>query len=73
MVAPLSYTDQTALELTGTINLLRDGTPGGLLDEIIQEQYRLRNIIFIACIAILGLLLVTMLILVLKKKKTEDN
>ena len=72
MIVPLSYTEQTAFELTGTVNLLRDGTIGGSLEEIIEDQYRLRNIVFIASIAISGLLLIIILVIFLKRKRTED-
>jgi len=70
MVAPLSFTEQTNLELTGMVNTLRNGTPGGSLHEVIQEQYRLRSIAIIACFAVFVILLITILIIVLRKRKT---
>ena len=73
MVAPLSFTDRTELELTGTVNLLRDGTIGGSINEIIQEQFRLRNIVFVACIVALGLILITLLIVFLKRNRRENR
>jgi len=73
LAVPLSFTDQTSFELTGTVNLLRDGTPGGSINDIIQEQYRLRNIIFIACIITLGLLLLTLLIVFLKRSSKREK
>jgi len=69
MTVPLSYTDQTIFELTGTVNILRDGSFGSTLNEIIQEQYRLRNTIFIVCIAALGLLLITLLMVFIIRSK----
>jgi len=69
MVVPLSFTDRTDFELTGTINFLRDGTPGGSLNEIVQEQYRLRSFAVLACIAALGLFVITILIIILKRKR----
>jgi hypothetical protein len=72
MVVPLSYTDQTGFELTGVVNLLRDGRTGGSINEIMQEQYRLRNIVFIACIVALGLILITLLVVFLKRTKRKE-
>ena len=69
MTVPLDFNGQTGLELTGTVNLLRDGSPGGSISDIIHEQYRLRSIAIIACIAASGLLLITILIVILKRKK----
>jgi len=69
MAAPLSFTEQTNLELTGTVNLLRDGTPVGSLHEVIQEQYRLRSIAIIACIAAFVILLITIILVIANKKK----
>jgi len=71
MVVPLSFTEQTNLQLTGTISLLRDGTPGGPLHEIIQELYRIRSFAIVICAAVLGLLFIIILIVILKKKKTD--
>ena len=72
MVVPLSFTDRTGFELTGTVNFLRDGTTGSSINEIIQEQIRLRNIFFIACIVALGLILITLLVVFLKRNKREN-
>jgi len=73
MAVPLSFTDRTEFELIGTVNYLRDGATGGSINEIIQEQYRLRNTIFIACIVALGLILIALLIVFLKRNKREKT
>ena len=70
MNVPLSYTDQTDFELTGTVNMLRDGTFGSTINEIVQEQYRIRGIIIIASCALLGLLfIVTLIVIFVRRKK----
>jgi len=72
MVTPLSYTEQTTLELTGTVNLLRDGTPAGSIHEVIQEQYRLRSIAIIACFAVFGILVITLILVIIGKRKKNN-
>ena len=69
MTVPLSFTGQTGFELTGVLNLLRDGTPGGTLDEIIKEQTILRDISIVACCAVLAVLLLIMLVVVFRRRK----
>jgi len=69
MTVPLSYTDKTVFELTGMLNLLRDGTPAGPLEEITNELVMFRNIAIITCCAALVLLLITLLIAKLAKKR----
>ena len=68
MTAPLSYTSQTRLELSGTVNLLEDGTIGGLLGELIDEQFALRNQIVLICAAAFAFLLLMMLIIIIVRK-----
>jgi hypothetical protein len=68
MTTPLSYTNQTSLELSGIVNLLEDGLIGGLLGEIIDEQYSLRNMIVFICIGVFMMLLLIMLIIILVRK-----
>ena len=69
MTVPLSYKDEVSFELTGVLNLLRDGTPGGSLEEITNELIMFRNIGIVACCAALVLLLITLLIAKLAKKR----
>jgi len=73
MVVPLSYTEQTSLGLTGTVNMLREGSFGGTLNEIIHEQYRIRSIVIIASCALLGVLFIVIIIVVLSKKAKKDS
>ena len=73
MVVPLSFTGQTEFEITGILNLLRDGSPGGTFDEIINEQVRLKNIALIVCIAAAGLLLITIICAALTGKKRRKK
>jgi len=68
MIVPLSFTEETGFELIGSVTMLRDGTPGGSLYEIIQEQYRLRGIVIMACIIAFGLLIITILIVILTRR-----
>jgi hypothetical protein len=65
---PLNYTSQTRVELSGMINLLEDGAIGGLLGELIDEQYSLRNRIVFICIVFFTMLLLIMLIIVIVRK-----
>ena len=69
MTAPLGFTSRTIMELSGMVNLLEDGAIGGLLGEIINEQYTLRNNIVFICAAIFTMLLLILLIIVLVRKK----
>ena len=69
MSIPLRFTGQTGFELEGVINLLRDGAPGGSLNEIIREQTMMRDLIMIGCGAIIVILLIILLIISLTKKK----
>ena len=68
MTAPLSYTSQTRLELSGVVNLLRDGAIGSVLGEIISEQYALRNMVILIFGAIIATLLLIMLIVGLARR-----
>ena len=72
MVVPLSYTSQTEFELAGVVNLLRDGTPGGSLNEIIRSQYSLRNMIIFVCCVVITVLLIVMLIVNIVKSKSRN-
>jgi hypothetical protein len=65
---PLIYTIQTRVELSGIINLLEDGAIGGLLGELIDEQYSFRSTIVYICIGVLIFLLLIMLIILLVRK-----
>jgi len=65
MTAPLSYTSQTRVELSGIVNLLEDGVIGGLLGEIINDQYTLRNTIIFICGVVFATLLLILLIVIL--------
>jgi len=69
MEAPLSYTGQTALELSGVLNFDRDGTPAGTVDEIIREQTMFRNYAAIAACTITAIMLIILLVNVLRKKR----
>jgi hypothetical protein len=69
MTVPLSYTSQTRLELSGMVNFLEDGTIGGFLGELIDEQYALRNKIVFICAAVFAMLLLIMLVVILVRKK----
>jgi len=73
MSVPLSYVDRIHLELTGTVNMLRDGTHGGSLSEIIQEQYRIRNIVILISCVLLGILFIIILIVIISKRKTNQT
>jgi len=73
MTVPLSYTDQTSFEITGMVNVLRDGSFGSTLNEIIQEQYRIRGIIIIASCALLGILFIIILIVLISRRKTSGS
>jgi hypothetical protein len=68
MTVPLGFTNQTRLELSGTVNFLEDGTIGGMLGEIIDEQYALRNKIVFICVAVFVMLLLIMLIVIIVRK-----
>ena len=69
MVVPLSFTDQTGFRMAGMLNLQRDGMIGGSLEEIVQEQTRLRNISILVCGAALIILLITLLVNKLTKMR----
>ncbi|MCL2663261.1 MAG: hypothetical protein FWE83_08045 [Oscillospiraceae bacterium] len=72
MKVPLSYTSQTELELSGIVNIIEDGVIGGLLGEIIDEQYKLRNkIVFICAIVFAILLLIMLMIILVRKSKSR--
>jgi len=71
LTVPLSFTDTTAFELTAAVNFLRDGTPGGTSEEIINEQNRLKEIALYTTFAAAGLLILTLLIAVLTRKKKQ--
>ena len=73
ITVPLDYTSQTRLELSAMVNFLEDGTIGGLLGEIINEQYTLRNRIIFICIAVFAMLLLIMLIIILVRKIKSRN
>jgi hypothetical protein len=67
MTVPLSYTSQTKLELSGMVNLLEDGAIGGLLREIVDEQFALRNKIVFICAVVFASLLLVMLIIIIAR------
>jgi len=69
MVVPLTFTEPVEFEIAGVTNLLRDGTPGGSLDEILRELYMYRNLSIIAGCALIIVILITALIIKLTKKK----
>jgi len=69
MTVPLDFTAQTNLELAGIVNLLGDGTAAGSFDEIIREQTRQRNNVIFICSAAILVLLMTMLIINILKKR----
>ena len=75
MTVPLSYAGQTGFELAGVVNLLRDGTPGGSIGEILWEQNRFRDLSILVCAAALVLFLILILILILtgNKRKRRKN
>jgi len=68
VTAPLSFTNQTRLELSGIVNFLEDGTIGGMLGEIIDELYMTRNKIVFICALVFTMLLLIMLIIILVRK-----
>jgi len=69
MTVPLSFSGKTDLELTGVVNLLRDGTPGGSLSEIISNQVSLRDLSILACGAVVVILLIILLIVILVRRR----
>jgi len=69
MAAPLSYTEQTELEILGILNLHSDGTPAGSLHEIIHDLNKFRNLSIIISLAVLVLLLIVILLRKLSKNK----
>jgi len=69
MDVPLSYTERTDFELSGVLNLLVDGSPGGSLNEITHELTRFRNMSIIICAAVVVLLLIILLLTKLPKKR----
>ena len=73
LVVPLSFADKTDFELTGVINLLRDGTSGGTLEEIQQELIKYRNIAILACGAVIIILLIIFLIRSLFRMKRSSS
>jgi hypothetical protein len=73
MTVPLNYTSQTRLELSAMVNFLEDGTIGGLLGEIIDEQYALRNkFVFICAVVLVTLLLLMLIIIIVRKSRTRS-
>ena len=72
MVVPLNYTSETDFELIGVLNLLRDGTPGGTLEEIIGEQAKFRSLSIIASCAAAGVLLIVFVIIIFTRRKRYD-
>jgi len=71
MVVPMSYTDRTELKLTGVVNLLRDGTPAGTFEDIVNDLVRFRNIAFYSGCTALILMLITLLIAASTKKRKK--
>jgi len=70
MNVPLDYTGRTDFELSAILNINNDGTIGGTLDDIIQEQTKLRNTIFLAAGAFIVILLIVLLAGVLRRKRS---
>jgi len=73
MVTPLSYTDETSFELTAVVNLLRNGSPGGLLNEIIRELTMFRSLSIIICSAVIVVLFILILVVMLIRKRRLDE
>ena len=72
MTVPLDFIGQTGFELAGKLNLLSDGTPGGTLDEIINELTTFRQIAILACgAAIVLLLIILILVFSLKRRASK--
>jgi len=69
MTVPLNYAGQTELGLTGVVNLLDDGTPGGSVDEIIEEQNKFREISIIICCAAFVILLIIIIVAMVKRRR----
>ena len=70
MTVPLSFTERTDFELAGILNLRRDGTPGGTIEEIVDELTTFRQIAILACgAAIVLLLIILILIFSIKRRK----
>ena len=65
---PLSFSEQTNLELTALINMLRDGEPGGSLEEILRAQSNTRNLAFLATAAALLVLLTALVIRLIARR-----
>ena len=71
MMIPLNFTGQTDFELSAAVNLLRDGTPGGTFEQILHEQTRFRDIALYIGYAAVALLIITIIIAVLTRKKKQ--
>jgi hypothetical protein len=64
MVVPLDFSGQTFFEIAAKINYLSDGTIGGTLEDIIQEQDLRRTWGLYICAAALFLIIIAMLLLI---------
>jgi len=75
MSVPLSFNSQTEIELSGVVNLLEDGTPGGSIDEILREQNKFREISIILCGAALVIIIILIPVLIFagRKRKRQRN
>ena len=71
LTAPISFTNQSLLELSATVNLHQDGTIAGTISEILRDRQSLRNMIIFICGVILVVLLIIMIIINLVKKKAQ--
>jgi len=68
MSAPLSFSEQTNIEFAALINMLRDGEPGGSLEEILRGQYDMRSMAVFISGAVLLVLLVALVIRIARRR-----
>jgi len=73
MTVPLKFNGQTSLQLNGVVNLLEDGTPGGSINEILQEKNKFREISIIVCGAALVIFIILLLILIISGSKRRNQ
>ena len=76
MTVPMSYTGQTGLELKGVVNRLEDGTPGGIMDDILRENNGFREISLIVCGAALLVIIILIPVLIVtcvKRKRRRES
>ena len=64
MEVPLNFMEQTSFDLAAFINILNDGTRGGIYREIIQELNQYRFIAFIVCCIAVLILLIALLVII---------